>query len=81
MTTFKRFLTLLLISTITLSVWGDEVTAFNETFKNCGGTMGWSGSGVANGSFVADSTGWTIANASGAGGAAKFGTGSKLGYA
>ena len=81
MTTLKRFLTLLLISTITLSVWGDEVTAFNETFKNCGGTMGWSGSGVANGSFVADSTGWTIANASGAGGAAKFGTGSKLGYA
>lgn len=53
---------------------------FIETFSNCGGTMGWSGN-VAKGDFVPDYEDWLVANASGAEGAAKFGTGSKLGSA
>lgn len=53
---------------------------FEETFAKCNGVMGWSGS-VANGTFAADNTGWTVANAYGAAGAAKFGASSKLGSA
>ena len=54
---------------------------FLETFDDCTGTMGWSGSGIAAGDFIPDYEDWFVANASGAGGAAKFGTGSKLGSA
>ena len=54
---------------------------FIETFSNCGGTMGWSGSGVATGDFVPDYEDWFVANASGADGAAKFGTRTALGSA
>ncbi|MBQ3673641.1 MAG: T9SS type A sorting domain-containing protein [Paludibacteraceae bacterium] len=60
------------------NAWG--ATAFTETFAGCTGTMGWSGS-AANGTFTADNTGWTVSNAYGAGGSAKFGTSSKLGTA
>lgn len=57
-----------------------QTLVFEETFANCTGVMGWSGS-VANGNFKADNEGWTVDNAFGADGAAKFGTGSKLGTA
>ena len=57
-----------------------ETVVFEETFAKCTGTMGWSGS-VANGTFTADNTGWTVQNAYGANGAAKFGASSKLGTA
>lgn len=57
-----------------------QTLVFEETFANCTGVMGWSGS-VANGTFKADNEGWTVDNAFGADGAAKFGTGSKLGTA
>ena len=53
---------------------------FTETFDDCEGDMGWSGS-VANGAFIPDHEDWSVANAYGAGGAAKFGTTSKLGSA
>ena len=57
---------------------GDVI--FLETFAECGGTMGWTGS-VANGVFKTDNEGWTVNKAYGADGAAKFGTSSVLGYA
>lgn len=53
---------------------------FNETFTGSTGTMGWSG-GAASGTINYDNEGWESENASGADGAAKFGTGSKLGTA
>ena len=53
---------------------------FTETFANCDGTMGWSGS-VANGSFTPDHDEWFVANAYGADGAARFGKSSGLGSA
>lgn len=80
MTNFNRFLTLFFTAVIAINAWGATVTAFEETFASSTGTMGWSGSS-ANGTFTADNSGWTTANAYGAGGAAKFGTGSKLGSA
>ena len=52
---------------------------FEERFTESTGTMGWSGT-AAQGTFNADNT-WTTHNANGAGGSAKFGTGSKLGDA
>lgn len=70
-------LTMLLIVGIG-QVWGAEV--FKETFKNSTGTAGFSGNAGA-GTFVADNTGWTNQNPYGAGGAAKFGTGKKIGEA
>lgn len=57
---------------------GDVI--FHETFAECGGTMGWTGS-VANGVFKTDNEGWTTVKAYGADGAAKFGTKDVLGYA
>ena len=57
---------------------GDVI--FLETFAECGGTMGWTGS-VANGGFKTDNEGWTTFKAYGADGAAKFGTKDVLGYA
>ncbi|MBR6054613.1 MAG: BACON domain-containing protein [Bacteroidales bacterium] len=54
---------------------------FLETFENCDGTMGWSGSGVATGDFLPDYEDWLVENASGADGAAKFGKASGLGSA
>ena len=47
-------------------------TLFEETFADCTGTMGWSGS-VASGEFNADNDGWTVDWAYGANGAARFG--------
>lgn len=52
---------------------------FEERFTESTGTMGWSGS-AGNGTFNTENT-WTTNNAYGAGGSAKFGTGSKLGDA
>ena len=46
---------------------------FTETFASCTGTMGWSGSGVANGDFYTDNQDWSVSYAYGAGGAARFG--------
>ena len=61
-------------------LWGQTKAAvFTETFKNCTGTMGWSGT-AANGTFTPDNT-WTVSNAYGAGGSAKFGTSKKKGSA
>ena len=57
-----------------------ETVVFEETFAKCTGTMGRSGS-VANVTFASDNTGWSVQNAYGANGAAKFGAGSKLGSA
>ena len=57
---------------------GDVI--FLETFAECGGTMGWTGS-VANGTFKADNEGWTVNKSYGADGAAKFGTKDVLGSA
>ena len=54
---------------------------FLETFDDCTGTMGWSGSGVASGDFIPDHDGWFTSHANGADGAAKFGTSSGLGSA
>ena len=62
------------------NAWGEETTAFSETFAKCTGTLGWSGS-ASNGEFTADNSGWTTEYAYGAGGSAKFGTGSKKGTA
>lgn len=53
---------------------------FEETFAGCDGVMGWSGT-VANGNFATDNDGWTVENAHGADGAAKFGASSKRGSA
>lgn len=53
---------------------------FEERFSEAAGTMGWSGTGIASGTFKADNT-WTTSNQYGAGGAARFGTGSKQGEA
>ena len=57
---------------------GDVI--FLETFAECGGTMGWTGS-VANGVFKADNESWTVNKSYGADGAAKFGTKDVLGSA
>ena len=63
--------------------WGQtrgDVTLFEETFAASTGTMGWSGN-ACNGTLTADNEGWTFVKGYGAGGAAKFGTGSALGSA
>ena len=53
---------------------------FRETFANCTGKMGWSGS-IADGDFIPDHSGWFYSNAYGAEGAARFGKSSGLGSA
>ena len=53
---------------------------FSESFTESTGTMGWSGS-AASGTFKSDNDGWAAENSYGAGGSAKFGTGSKQGSA
>ena len=58
----------------------DEKVVFEESFAKSTGTMGWDGTN-GNGTFAADNTGWTVENAYGAGGSAKFGTSSKKGKA
>lgn len=58
----------------------EAVIVLNESFANSTGTMGWSGNAGA-GTFVADNNGWVCENKYGAGGSAKFGTGSKKGIA
>ena len=59
-------------------------TVFNETFAGCEGTGGnddqWSGS-IASGTLVADKTGWSFTNGSGALECAKFGTSKNKGSA
>ena len=57
-----------------------EVIVFEESFSASTGTMGWDGT-HGNGTFKSDNTGWTVENAYGAGGSAKFGTSSKKGKA
>ena len=57
-----------------------EVVVFEESFSKSTGTMGWDGTN-GNGTFATDNTGWTVENAYGAGGSAKFGTSSKAGKA
>ena len=57
-----------------------STVVFEETFAGCDGVMGWSGT-VANGNFATDNDGWTVENAHGADGAAKFGASSKRGSA
>ena len=59
----------------------DETVVFEETFAEFDGTMGWEGSSAQGNTTTPDNEGWTMANVSGAGGAAKFGTSSKLGSA
>ncbi len=59
---------------------GSTAVVFEETFAGCTGVMGWTGN-VATGNFVADNSGWTVENAYGANGAAKFGASSKRGSA
>jgi hypothetical protein len=61
-------------------VAGEPTVIFEESFKASTGTMGWDGTN-GNGTFKADNTGWTVENAYGAGGSAKFGTSSKKGKA
>ena len=61
-------------------VAGEATVIFEESFKASTGTMGWDGTN-GNGTFKADNTGWTVENAYGAGGSAKFGTSSKKGKA
>ena len=76
---FRWFTTVILLITLGIGqMWGE--TAFSETFAKCTGTLGWSGT-AAQGTFTTDNSGWTTANAYGAGGSAKFGTGSKKGTA
>ena len=58
----------------------EPVVVFAESFSNSTGTMGWSDN-AGNGTFATDNTGWTVENAYGAGGSAKFGTSKKLGKA
>lgn len=65
--------------TLTVVDLGEGVL-FYESFANSTGTMGWSGT-VANGTLTADNDGWTFVSGTGAGGAAKFGTGSAKGSA
>ena len=59
-------------------------TIFYESFDNCQGSGGndneWSGS-IASNDLVADNTGWTFSNGSGANQCAKFGSSSKKGSA
>lgn len=57
-----------------------STVVFKETFAGSDGVMGWSGT-VANGNFATDNDGWTVENAHGADGAAKFGASSKRGSA
>ena len=59
------------------AVLADKVF-FEESFAKSDGASGWSGS-AGNGTFTPDNTGWTVVKAYGAGGAAKFGTGSAKG--
>jgi hypothetical protein len=61
-------------------VAGEPTVIFEESFKASTGTMGWDGTN-GNGTFKADNTGWTVENAYGAGGSAKFGTSTKKGKA
>lgn len=61
-------------------VAGEATVIFEESFKASTGTMGWDGTN-GNGTFKSDNTGWTVENAYGAGGSAKFGTSSKKGKA
>lgn len=56
------------------------VIVLNESFSKSTGTMGWSGN-AASGTIKYDVTGWVCENQYGAGGSAKFGTGSKKGTA
>lgn len=56
------------------------VIVLNESFSESTGTMGWSGS-AGSGTINYDVSGWDCSNAYGAGGSAKFGTGSKKGTA
>lgn len=58
----------------------EPVVVFAESFSKSTGTMGWSDN-AGNGTFAADNTGWTVENAYGAGGSAKFGASKKLGKA
>lgn len=58
----------------------EPVVVFAESFSKTTGTMGWSDN-AGNGTFATDNTGWTVENAYGAGGSAKFGTSKKLGKA
>lgn len=58
----------------------EPVVVFAESFSKSTGTMGWSDN-AGNGTFATDNTGWTVENAYGAGGSAKFGTSKKLGKA
>lgn len=58
----------------------EPVVVFAESFSKTTGTMGWSDN-AGNGTFATDNTGWTVENAFGAGGSAKFGTSKKLGKA
>ena len=58
----------------------EPVVVFSESFSNSTGSMGWSNN-AGNGTFATDNTGWTVENAYGADGSAKFGTSKKLGKA
>lgn len=58
----------------------EPVVVFSESFSKSTGTMGWSDN-AGNGTFATDNTGWTVENAYGAGGSAKFGASKKLGKA
>ena len=60
---------------------GEQVVVFEETFSKFNGTAGWSDTAGNGDGITPDNTGWTFANAYGAGGAAKFGTSSKKGSA
>ncbi len=63
---------------------GEPVVVLYESFNKCNSTGGndgsWGGS-IANGTFSADLTGWTVANAYAGKQCAKFGSSSKLGTA
>lgn len=60
---------------------GDPVVVFEETFAKFDGTMGWSGSAAQGNTTTTDNDGWTLTKPYGAGGSAKFGTGSAQGSA
>ena len=58
----------------------DVTVVFEESFTKSSGSAGWDGQ-AGNGTFASDNSGWTVENAYGAGGSAKFGTSSKKGKA
>lgn len=58
----------------------EPVVVLFESFAASTGTMGWSGN-AASGTFKADNIGWSCVKEYGAGGSAKFGTGSAQGSA